>query len=441
MLDQSKNNLSQQMYEFAKKIFPFPRSLTGDGVRQTLQAIKELLPDLKIHEIPTGTKVFDWEVPKEWNIKDAYVINSDGLKVIDWHKNNLHVVSYSIPIDTTVTLKELKEHLHSLPDKPNAIPYITSYYRPTWGFCMAHREYQKLRDGNYRVVINSRLETGHLTYGDLIIPGREKKEILLSTYICHPSMANNECSGPVVTTFLCRWILNQKKRRYTYRLVFVPETIGAIAYISRNLDALRQRVKAGFILTCVGDDRAYSLMPARKSGVLPERVAHHVLDFVLNVPYTKYTFLERGSDERQYCAPGVDLPVVSIMRSKYGTYPEYHTSLDDLALISPDGLYGGFLATKTAIEVIEVNETFKSTVVCEPWFSKRGLRAPLLGGTALAPWSALVSNVMAYSDGEYDLLAIAETIGCSIFDVAEVAATLKKNGLLERVNECTPKLR
>jgi aminopeptidase-like protein len=248
-------------------------------------------------------------------------------------------------------------------------------------------------------------------------------------------MANNETSGMAVAAFCARYVLDMSRRRYSYRIVFTPETIGAIAYISANLEVLQKRVKAGFVLTCVGDNRAYSLMPSRKSGVLPERVARHVLERILKVPYQEYSFLQRGSDERQYCAPGVNLPVVSIMRSKYGTYPEYHTSFDDMSLITPDGLYGGYLGTKTAIDVLEANKTFISTVLCEPWLSPRGLRPPLVSGVSLVPWSALISNVMAYSDGEHDLLAIAEIIECSIFDVAAVAATLREHGLLRPVNE------
>jgi len=266
-----------------------------------------------------------------------------------------------------------------------------------------------------------------------LVPGETEDEILLHTYTCHPSMANNETSGLAVAAFCARHVLDMPRRRYSYRIVFAPETIGAIAYISANLDTLRRRVRAGFVLTCVGDDRAYSFMPARKQGVLPERVAKHVLERILQVPYERCSFLLRGSDERQYCAPGVDLPVVSIMRSRYGSYPEYHTSLDNMDLITPDGLYGGYLGTKTAIDVLEANETLVTTVLCEPWLSPRGLRPPLVDGIRLVPWSALISHVMAFSDGDNDLLAIAEVIGCSIFDVAEVAATLKEHGLLRPV--------
>jgi len=341
---------------------------------------------------------------------------------------------YSSPVDMVIEHDDLLQHLFSRPDMPDAIPYVTSYYNDNWGFCLTENQRSKLTDEKYKVVIKSRLFKGSMTYGEILIPGESSEEILIHSYSCHPSMGNNETSGMSVLTYLARSILDMPVRRYSYRIVIVPETIGAVAYVSKNLEALKQNVKAGYILTCVGDDRTYSFMPSRKDGTLSERAARHALERVLKVDYKAYSFLERGSDERQYCAPGVDLPIVSIMRSKYATYPEYHTSKDDMDLISSDGLYGGYLATKTAIDILEANETFEAVVLCEPWLGKRGLRPPLTNGRDLVPWSKLISNILAYSDGEHDLLSIAELLECSIFDVKKVADMLLEHDLL-RVSE------
>ena len=423
----------ERIYELARQLFPLARTITGEPVRRTHEILRALIPELVSIEFPSGLRCFDWVIPDEWNVTEAYVETTSGKRVVDWADNNLHLVAYSTPVDRVVSREELLEHVHTRPDMPDAIPYVTSYYQPSWGFCLSVDQMKTLTEPHYRVVIRSTLAPGSLTCGEIIVPGETEDEILLHTYTCHPSMANNETSGMAVAAFCARYILDMPRRRFSYRIVFAPETIGAIAYISANLEVLRQRVRAGFVLTCVGDDRAYSLMPARKRGVLPERVARHVLERVLKVAYNEYTFLQRGSDERQYCSPGVDLPVVSIMRSKYGSYPEYHTSRDDLSVITPDGLYGGFLGTKTAIDVLEANETLVSSVLCEPWLSPRGLRPQMVDGISLVRWSHLVSHVMAFSDGENDLLAIADIIGCSFFDIVPIARTLKEHGLLRPV--------
>lgn len=273
----SNPNVGQDMYRLMVELFPICRSITGNGVRETLARIKEHIP-LQIHEIPSGTKAFDWEVPKEWNIRDAFILDEEGNKVVDFKTNNLHVVGYSIPVDRWLTLRELQEHLHSLPEQPDAIPYVTSYYKEYWGFCISDNQRKTLRDGRYRVVIDSQLKEGHLTYGEYIIQGKIRKEVFLSTYICHPSMANNELSGPVLTTFLAKWIASAP-RRYTYRIVFVPETIGSITYLSRHLDEMRNNIIAGFNISCVGDERVYSYVPSRYGNTFADKVALNVLKF------------------------------------------------------------------------------------------------------------------------------------------------------------------
>ena len=421
-------SFGDSMYALLCRLFPLCRSITGDGVRETLFIIAEELPGLMIYEVPSGTQVFDWVVPCEWNVRDAYVLDPGGNKIIDFAKSNLHLVGYSIPVNVKVSLSELQEHLYSLPDQPDAIPYITSYYKERWGFCLSHRQRESItQEGEYTVVIDSQLGDGYLTYGELYIPGEREEEIFLSTYVCHPSMANNELSGPVVTTFLIKWLLSQK-RKYSYRIVFIPETIGSITYLSRNLDVMRQRIIAGFNVTCVGDERVYSFLPSRQGDSLADRVALHVLRY-MHPEFIHYSFLDRGSDERQYCAPGVDLPVASIMRSKYGTFPEYHTSLDDLTLVTPAGLYGAWDVIRQCIECIEANERLKVTVLCEPQLGKRDLY-PTISTKQSGAQIRDMMNLIAYCDGTHTLLEVAEKIHVPMWNLIPWVKTLTNHGLL-----------
>lgn len=398
-------------------------------MKETLAYIKNLLPGLAIHEVPSGTQAFDWQVPDEWNIRDAYILDEDGNRVVDFQQHNLHVMGYSEPVDKWLELSELDEHLHSLPDQPDAIPYITSYYMRRWGFCLTHDQRQSLKPGKYRAVIQSTLGPGVLNYGELILPGKTDEEILLSTYVCHPSMANNELSGPVVTIALVQWLMAQESRHYTYRIVFIPETIGSIVYLSRNAVEMRKKTIAGFVMTCVGDDRAYSFMPSRYGDTLADRAAQYVLKH--HAPgYVPYSFLDRGSDERQYCSAGIGLPVVSVMRTKYGEYPEYHTSLDDLSLISPSGLGGALEAITKCIEVLENNRFWKVNVSCEAQMGKRGLYPTVSTKTGNQGVRDMM-NFLAYADGRNDLIAIGERIGISSRDLLEIVKKCNAAGLTE----------
>ncbi len=416
------------MHDLARRLFPICRSITGDGVRQSLRILQEYLPQLKMVEVPTGTACFDWLVPEEWNISEAQLIAPDGSVIADFAVNNLHVVSYSEPVDLHLSLEELQPHLYSEPHLPEAIPYITAYYKRSWGFCIPHRVRQNLKEGQYRAIIRSTLKKGHLTYGELIIPGSTNHEVLLSTYICHPSLANNEISGPVVATFLARYLLSLPDRRCTYRIIFIPETIGAIVYLSRHLEHLQANVIAGFVLSCVGDDRAYSYLESRLGNTLADKIAKHVLDH-LQPDYVRYSYLKRGSDERQFCWPGVDLPVCSVMRTRYGSYPEYHTSLDDLTVISEAGLQGAFRVLKHCLDCLEHTITYRTTVLCEPQLMRRQLY-PTIGRKGIAASSRVLVDILAYSDGKNDLVDIANILGRPAWELFQAFQTLEDHQLL-----------
>ena len=426
-----ESKVKEEMYELCERLFPICRSITGDGVRKTLQMLVEVYGnEINIHEVPTGTKVFDWTVPKEWNIKEAYIENSKGQRVIDFKNNNLHVVGYSLPVDKFVDLQELKSVVYTQPDQPDAIPYVTSYYKECYGFCMSQNQLDKLPEDTYHIVIDSELKEGSLTYGEIIIPGDTEEEVFLSTYICHPSMANNELSGPVVATFLAKWLNSLVKRRYTYRIIFIPETIGSITYLSKNLQYLKEHVIAGFNLSCVGDNRTFSYVESRYGKTLADKAAKNVLSFYYP-DYKTYSFLKRGSDERQYNAPGVDLPVCAICRSKYGEYPEYHTSKDNLELISPEGLLGAYEVYQQCILSLENNYSYKINVLCEPQLGKRGLY-PTTSQKGTYDAVKVMIDFIAYADGSNDLIDISNIIGVPVNELLTVIEKLEKVDLLTR---------
>ena len=425
----------KKFYDLGKNIlFPICRSLTGNGVRKTLKIIKKNFPLLKIKKIKSSTKVFDWSIPSEWNISDAYVLDKNGLKIIDFSVNNLHLVGYSEPINKTFTKNELFKNIHYLQNQPEAIPYITAYYKKRWGFFFFFYQFKKFQKkysvkDNFKVVIQSSFKkNGYLNYGELVLPGKSKQEILISTYICHPSMANNELSGPMVSMGLIDYF-KTKKLSKTLRFIFIPETIGSIAYLSKNLDYLKNNVIGGYNLSCIGDDRQHSCMFSKYHNS-PSDIAMIEAYKKLKIDnYKVYSFLKRGSDERQYNSPGIDLPITSIFRTKYGEYPEYHTSLDNFNLVTLKGVTGGFNVAKKSIEVILENIYPKFKVLCEPQMGKRGLY-PLLSTKTKSKLVINYMDFLQYSDGSNSLKKISNLINVSYEASKKINSTLLKNNLI-----------
>ena len=430
-------------YNLASELFPICRSITGNGVRQTLKILQRENPELTINEVPSGTQAFDWTVPKEWNIKDAWVKDKNGKKIIDFKESNLHIIGYSTPINKTVALNELLKITYTEPDQPEVIPYVTSYYKERYGFCISENQKKQIlsdysEDDQFEINIDSTLENASLTYGELVLDPcgqtkragcSDKNEILFSTYICHPSLANNELSGPCLATVLIKWLKSLSSRKYRYRFVFIPETIGSITYLSRNYRDLQKNVIAGFNLTCVGDDRTYSYLPTAYGDTLSDKVLKNVLSY--HYPeYKTYSFLQSGSDERRYNAPGIDLPVVCFCRSLYGMYPEYHTSADNLSLISPGGLQGSFDVMKKCIIALENNAKYKVTCLCEPQLGKRGLY-PTLSRKGQYDEILKLKNLISYLNGKNDLIDISNIIKVPVDELLENIEKLSKAGLIE----------
>ena len=425
----------KKYYNIAKtKLFPITRSLTGDGVKKTLNIIQKELPKLKIKKFKSGTKVFDWNIPEEWNVKDAYVIDKYNNRIIDFKKNNLHLVGYSTPIKKNITKRELFKNLYFLKNQPKAIPYITSYYKRRWGFCISYNEY-KILDKRYslndkfKVVINSNLnKKGNLNYGELILKGKSKKEILISTYICHPSMANNELSGPIVSMGLINYFKNKKLNK-TLRFVFIPETIGSISYLSKNLKYLKENVIGGYNLSCIGDERQHSCMFSKYQNSPSDDAVIKAYKLLKIKNYKVYPFLKRGSDERQYNSPGIDLKISSIFRTKYGEYPEYHTSLDNFNLVTLKGCIGGFNVARKSIEILLERIYPKCKIMCEPQMGKRGLYSTLSTKNENKLTRSYM-DFLQYADGTNSLEKISNLIKLELNSVKKINSILFKNNLI-----------
>ena len=420
--------VGKAMYELAGRLFPIGRSLTGAGVRESLEILKEQIPELEIKAVPSGTQVFDWIIPAEWEITEGYIEDESGQRIIGYAENNLHIIGYSTPVDEWVELEELLKYIRVEEEQPEVIPYVTSYYTARFGFCMSKNQRDTLKPGKYHMVIKSRLFDGVLNYAELLLQGKSEKEVLLSTYICHPSMANNELSGPVLAVELVKW-LKTLDRELSYRLVIVPETIGSITYLSKNLEVMQRNTIAGFVLSCVGDNRTYSYIESRNADTLADKVMQNVLKYAYP-EYKRYSFLERGSDERQYNAPGVDLPVCGFCRSKYVEYPEYHTSADNMSLISPEGLQGAYDVMQQVITALEYNKYYRTNCLCEPQLGKRGLY-PTVSRKGIYDEVKKLTNLIAYADGKNDLIDISNKIGVPVCELTENLEKLLANGLLD----------
>lgn len=433
-----QQNEGEFLHSLADELFGINRSITGDGVRKTLYRLKDFLPELRIHEVPSGTSVLDWTIPDEWNVNEAYIEDSSGHRIVDFDVCNVHLVNYSTPIEVRLSLEELLPHLHVDSENPEAIPYITSYYNRTWGFCLTERQRNALDEGEYRVVVDCRLAEGSLTYADLVLPGDTPSEVLISTYVCHPSLANNELSGPMVALGLAQWLRSLPHRRYTYRFVFAPETIGAITYIANNQETLRSFVVAGINLTCIGDDRHHSYLASRLGNSPLDRIAQRQLQGRSN-PVT-YSYLDRGSDERHYGMPGVDVPMISLMRTKYGAYPEYHTHLDDLTVVTPTGLQGGLDFARDVIRELENSTYPQSTVLGEPQLGRRGLYHTMHART-VANEVLLRTHILAYSDGQHSIQDLADLLETPEEIIAEFVRELEAHGLLTQGALCAPVLK
>ncbi len=416
------------MIGWMKDLWDFPRSLTGHGTRKTLEYIKDITSDLNIHSFKSGTKVFDWEIPDEWNIYDAYIEHESGQRFAEFSKNNLHILGYSIPCDMKISLSELLPHIYTQPGQPDVVPYVTSYYKERWGFCMSENDKKTLPDGIYHVLIDCKKNAGTMELADMVIKGKNDNEVFFSTYVCHPSMANNELSGPVLSTALIQYIkLKYPDNKYTYRFVFVPETIGSITYLSEHLVHLKEKVVCGFNLSCVGDNRAYSHVQSRLGQNLADQALQASLIGLDNV--LTYSFLERGSDERQYCAPGVDLPICGFSRSKYGEYPEYHTSADNFDVVTESGLNGSFDVMKSIIDSFELGLIPKNNIKCEPQLGKRNLY-PTISQKGANPDLNTRMDFLAYTDGNHSLFDISIKIKKNLGLVVSEAILLKNNNLI-----------
>ena len=425
----------KKYYNIGKNIlFPICRSLTGKGVVKTLKIIQKEFPTLIIKKIISGTKVFDWSVPPEWNVSNAYISDKNNLKIIDFKINNLHLLGYSASVKKSLSKKELIKYLYFLKNQPKAIPYVTSYYEKRWGFCVSYNQFKMIEKkysskDKFNVIIKSSFKKrGHLNYGEVVLPGKSNQEILISTYICHPSMANNELSGPIVSMGLINYF-RKKKLSKTLRFIFIPETLGSIAYLSKNLINLKNNVIGGYNLTCIGDERKHSCMFTKYQNSPSDEAIIEAYKRLNIKNYKIHSFLKRGSDERQYNSPGVDLPISSIFRTKYGEYPEYHTSLDNFDIVTLKGITGGFKVAKKSIEILLENIYPKYKIICEPQMGKRGLY-PTLSTKTEKKLTRSYMDFLQYSDGSNSLKKISDLINLDYKSTEKINLILLKNGLI-----------
>lgn len=420
-------DVGEKMHSLIARLYPICRSITGDGVRETLEVIAEQIP-LDMHEVPSGTEVFDWTVPKEWNIRDAFVKNERGERVIDFRGSNLHVVSYSVPVHTTLSLRELKEHLHTLPDHPDWVPYRTSYYDENWGFCLSHNDLLGLEEGAYEVCIDSSLEPGHLSYAECYLKGRTSDEVLIWCHTCHPSLCNDNLSSIALATLMAQELAPQTLR-YSYRFVFAPGAIGAITWLSLNESRL-SRIKHGLVLSCLGDSGKSTYKRSRRGDTEIDKAVTHVLR-ESGQDYDIADFSPWGHDERQFCSPGFNLPVGCLMRTPHGQFPEYHTSADNLELVRPDSLADSFAKCMSVLHVLESNKTYvNQKPKGEPQLGKRGLYRSMGGGDGDRRGELAMLWVLNQSDGRHSLLDIAERSGLAFRLLEDAAEVLRAHGLL-----------
>ncbi len=423
------NREGAALYRSVAELYPICRSITGDGMRESLRLLQKQVP-LTLHEIPTGTPVFDWVVPKEWNIRDAYIKNTRNERVVDFQKCNLHVVNYSVPVRQRMRLSELREHLFTLPETPDWIPYRTSYYKETWGFCLSHRQAEKLADEEYEVCIDSSLTPGHLTYGELRLQGATDDEVLISCHACHPSLCNDNLSGMVIAAKLAECLANLSLR-YSYRFVWIPGTIGAITWLALN-EPLVPRIKHGLVLSCLGDSGRFNYKRSRLGNAEIDRAVEHVLESAKG-EFDILDFSPLGYDERQYCSPGINLPVGCFMRTPNGKYPQYHTSADNLDLVSGGAMAESVSRLLSVIRVLEKNHRYLNlNPKCEPQLGRRGLYRQM-GGTSSKGQEEAILWVLNFSDGKNSMLDIAERSGLDFSKLDEAAEVLLNHGLLRRV--------
>jgi len=435
-IDPSQTGIGLELYGLVEALYPICRSITGQGVRETLQQISDRLP-LVVHEVPSGTPVFDWTVPREWNIQDAWIKDRRGKRVVDFRQSNLHVMSYSVPVKQTVTRSELLARLHTLPDHPKWIPYKTSYYAENWGFCVSAEQAATLTDAEYDVCIDSRLEDGHLTYGECYLPGETSDEVLLSCHVCHPSLCNDNLSGISIAVALGRWLSTLSARRLSFRLLFIPGTIGAITWLARNTDRL-PLIRHGLVLTGLGGPGALVYKRSRRGNTEIDRAAAHVLNHV-DPQGDIRDFIPYGYDERQYCSPGINLAVGRLSRTPYGEYPEYHTSADNLDFVRPAQLEASYRACQAIVNVLESNRTYVNrNPMCEPQLGKRGLYRAMGGAGTKQTQEMSLLWVLNLGDGAHSLLDMAERSGLPFESIEQAAALLVASGLLSEASAIAP---